>query len=306
MRLGIVDLDTSHPQNWIPIERELGHEVIGIYDAGAVHPPSYVEAFAQQHQVPKIYSRLEDMVLEVDGVIIHSCDWDTHVDKARPFVEADKSVLLDKPMAGSLGDIQQLLDWDAQGKRVCGGSSLRYAAEVAAYLAEPPEERGVAHTAFAGCGTDEFNYGIHAYALLAGALGPGMLSAQYLGSSRQKHIRITWDDGRVGLLCIGAGAWLPFHLTLVTERKVRQITCDTGTLYRGMLEQVLPYMAGAGEPMPPMRQLLEPELCALAARQSWLRRGAEVFLTDLTLADEGYDGALFAREYRRQRYPEGQ
>ena len=38
MRIGIVDVDTSHPQNWIPIERELGHEVVGLWDAGAVHP----------------------------------------------------------------------------------------------------------------------------------------------------------------------------------------------------------------------------------------------------------------------------
>jgi len=32
MKIGIVDLDTSHPQNWIPIERELGHEVVGLWD----------------------------------------------------------------------------------------------------------------------------------------------------------------------------------------------------------------------------------------------------------------------------------
>ena len=38
MRIGIVDLDTSHPQNWIPLERELGHDVVGIWDGGAVHP----------------------------------------------------------------------------------------------------------------------------------------------------------------------------------------------------------------------------------------------------------------------------
>ena len=28
MRIGIVDLDTSHPQNWIPIEREMGHDIV--------------------------------------------------------------------------------------------------------------------------------------------------------------------------------------------------------------------------------------------------------------------------------------
>ena len=43
MRIGVVDLDTSHPQNWIPIERELGHEVVGVWDGGSVHPAEYVK-----------------------------------------------------------------------------------------------------------------------------------------------------------------------------------------------------------------------------------------------------------------------
>ena len=49
MKIGIVDVDTSHPQNWIPLERELGHEVVGIWDGGAVHPPEYVRQFAEEH-----------------------------------------------------------------------------------------------------------------------------------------------------------------------------------------------------------------------------------------------------------------
>lgn len=306
MRIGIVDVDTSHPQNWIPIERDLGHQVVGIWDGGAVHPPEYVRKFAADHQVPKVFDRLEEMVPEVDCAIVHGCDWDTHLAKARPFVEAGKGVLLDKPMVGNPKDVQQLLDWGAKGARVTGGSSLRFAREVAAYLAEPVAERGQVHTAFAGCGTDEFNYGIHAYALLSGLMGSGVRSVRYLGASAQKHHRVTWRDGRVGFLCVGDGAWLPFHVTAVTEKKVRQITCDNATLYRGLLEAVLPYLAGEQE-RPPLTvaELIEPELCALAARQSWQQGGAEVFLTDLRLDDSGYDGALFAHGYRRQRYPAG-
>jgi len=41
MRVGLVDLDTSHPQNWVPIIRRLGHEVAGVWDGGEVHPQGY-------------------------------------------------------------------------------------------------------------------------------------------------------------------------------------------------------------------------------------------------------------------------
>lgn len=304
MKIGIVDVDTSHPQNWIPLERELGHEVVGLWDGGAVHPPEYVREFAREHKVAQVYEGLEEMVEEVDCAVIHGCDWDSHVDKARPFVEAGKAVLIDKPMVGNLGDVQQLLEWAAQGRRISGGSSLRFAREIQDYLGEPVEERGVAHTAFAGCGTDEFNYGVHAYSLLSGLMGPGICSVRYLGASTQKHLQVKWSDGRIGYLCVGEGAWLPFHITAVTDKGVRQITCDTGVLYRSLLEAVLPYLAGeVDEPPMSMEQLLEPELCALAARQSWMSDGAEVLLSDLRVGDTGYDGESFARSYREQRYP---
>jgi predicted dehydrogenase len=304
MRIGIVDVDTSHPQNWIPIERDLGHEVVGICDAGDIHPPEYVRDFAAQHGVPKVYEELEDMVEDVDCAIVHACDWDRHIDRALPFIEAGKSVLLDKPVVGNLADAQQMLDWAAAGHRITGGSSLRFAAEVVSYLDEPIAERGTVHTAFAGCGTDEYNYGIHAYSLLSALMGPGIRSVRYLGASGLKHLQLTWTDGRLGYLAVGEGSSLPFHATVITDRAVRQFTCDTKTLYRKLLEAVLPYLAGqTDEPPYSMKDLLEPELAALAARQSWLRGGADVFLSDLSMDDEGYDGEVFAWGYRRAKYP---
>jgi hypothetical protein len=304
MRIGIVDVDTSHPQNWIPILRDLGHEVVGLVDHGDVHPEEYVADFAKTHQVPRVYEEIEQMVDDVDCAIVHGCDWDRHIDRAVPFVDAGKAVLVDKPVVGNLADAQQLLDWEAAGHRVSGGSSLRFAAEVAAYLAEPVDERGEVHSAFAGCGTDEFNYGVHAYSLISALMGPGLDSVRYLGASGLKHLQLRWRDGRLGCLAIGEGAWLPFHATAITEKGVRQIVCDTKTLYRCLLEAVLPYLAGeVAEPPMPMTALLEPELAALAARQSWLRNGAEVFLSDLSLDDEGYDGEVFAWGYRRAKYP---
>jgi predicted dehydrogenase len=98
--------------------------------------------------------RLEDMVDEVDGVIIHTADWGRHVAQARGFVQAGKSVLIEKPLAGNERDARQLAEWAAAGHRLTGGSSLRFAREVRDWLARSPEERGEVQTAFAGCGTD--------------------------------------------------------------------------------------------------------------------------------------------------------
>lgn len=305
MRIGIVDLDTSHPQNWIPIERELGHEVVGVWDGGAVHPPEYVTKFAEEKEIPRVYASLAEMVPEVDCAIIHSCDWDTHIEKARPFVEAGKSVLIDKPLAGNLRDLRQIVAWIRGGARITGGSSLRFCVEACEWLTRPIEERGTPHTALCGCGTDEYNYGIHAYALLSSVMGAGIQSVRHLGAGPQRRIQVQWADDRLAFLVVGAAAgYLPFYTTLVTEKGVSHLTPEVGKLYRALLEATLPYLAGETDAPPiPIEALIEPELCALAARKSWQTGDSIVSLPDLRAEDSGYDGAAFARGYRKMRYP---
>lgn len=308
-RLGLAGLCTSHPENWVPIihtmadEGLIDAEISACWDSAETRPPGFAEDFAAAFEIAHAVEQLEDMIDLVDGVIVHTTNWDRHVEQARPFVEAGKSVLLDKPVVGNMPDVNQLLDWAQTGARITGGSSLRYAAEVREFLARPAGERGEVHTAFVGCGVDDFNYGIHAYALACGLMGPGVRSVQYLGASAQKHIRIKWANGAVAFLAAGTVAkWLPFYVTAVTERCVEQITVDNGRIYRALLEAVLPYLTGSSaQPPLTLPELLEPELAALAARRSWLSGGAEVFLTDLRHDDEGYDGTEFARGYLRAR-----
>jgi hypothetical protein len=306
MKIGIVDLDTSHPQNWIPIERAMGHTVVGIWDGGAVHPPEYVAKFAAEHEVPRVYRSLEAMVEDVDGAILHGCDWDTHVEKARPFVKAGKFVLIDKPLAGNVRDLKQIAAWSEAGMHIAGGSSLRYCIEARDWLARPVEERGVPHTVFCGCGTDEFNYGIHAYSLLSALMGPGIRSVRHLQAGPQRRIQVNWSDDRVAFVTIGDASYIPFYATLVTPKGVTHLLPDSKHLYRAQLEATLPYLAGETDTAPFSGwTLIEPELCALAARKSWLNADAEILLSELTEADGGYDGPTFAAGYRKMRYPQG-
>ncbi|MCP4640655.1 MAG: Gfo/Idh/MocA family oxidoreductase [bacterium] len=304
MKIGIVDLDTSHPAAWIPIERELGHEVVGVWDGGSVHPAGYAESFAAEHSIPRVFASLDEIVPEVDCAVIHACDWDTRVSKARPFVEAGKAVLADKPVVGNAADLIQFEEWAAQGARITGGSSLRFCYEARDYLKTPVDERGTPHTVLCGCAVDDFNYGIHAYAMLFSILGAGAVSVRHLGHNVQHHLQITWSDGRTGLLNIGeAGTWLPFYATITTEKSVHHIGgCDD--VYRALLESVLPYLAGdTDDPPMSVQELLEPEWCALAARMSWEDGDREVTLDEARASSGGYDGALFADGYREAKYP---
>ena len=314
MKIGIVDLDTSHPAAWIPILKDLGHDVVGVHDHGDIHPTGYAERFVQEHNGGQVFSSLLQMVERVDCAVIHACNWDVHVERARPFVEAGKAVLVDKPIAGNLRDLNQFTAWADTGARITGGSSLRFSDEPRCYLARPIEERGSPHTVFCGCAVDEFNYGIHAYSLLATLMANSgatakprtAISVRHLGRGPQRRIQIKWPDGRVGFVLVGTAArWLPFHAAVVTESDVEQILTNNGRLYRALLENVLDYLASeVDQPPLPIRDLVVPELWALAAKQSWENDDREVRLDELDVSDKGYDGGAFAASYRIQRYPD--
>ena len=307
-KLGLVGLCTSHPECWVPVIRELNEqnnldvEIVAAWDSGETRPDGFALEFCKKFAIPNHVEKLSDMIDMVDGVIVHTTNWDKHIEQAEPFVQAGKSVLLDKPVGGSMKDLNIIQDWMKQGKRITGGSSLRFCREVVDLLAQPVAERGEVHTAYSAIGVDDFNYGIHAYSLVSCLMGAGIRSARYLGSSQQKQLMLTWHDGRIALMTVGKAAWLPFSLTAVSDKNIFNIKADTSIIYRSLLEAQLPYLIGKTDELPlTAEELVEPELAALAARQSWLNNGSEVFLTDLQHNDPGYDGTQFALEYRRAR-----
>lgn len=305
MKIGLVDIDTSHANAWQPVEIALGHEIIGVCDAGTVNDREYLEDYTKSHNIPRLYESLEEMAADVDCAIIHSCNWDVHIERARPFIKAGKGVFIDKPMVGNAKDAAQLLAWAKEGKRITGGSSLLYNFETCDYLAIPLEERGAPQTVFCTSGTDEFNYGIHGYAFLSSIMGPGIRSVRHLGQGLQRRIQINWGNGRMGLLSIGNPCgegkpltWLPCSATVVSEKCVMKFEANVARLYLALLLKVLPYLAGIEKEAPcPMESLLEPELAAIAALWSWNDGDREVSLAEITGSDKGYNGKAFEDFY---------
>ncbi|NPV07487.1 MAG: Gfo/Idh/MocA family oxidoreductase [Anaerolineae bacterium] len=303
LRVGLVDLDTSHPENWVPILRELGHQLVGVFDGGTVWPEGHAARFAERFSIPRVHGSPEQMVDDVDLAIIHSVNWDVHVSRAQPFVQAGKAVLIDKPIVGNLRDAYTLLDWERQGARISGGSSARFARQARDYLSQDVEERGEPHVAFLANGVDEFNYAIHAYAGLVAIMGPGVHGVRTLGTaSEQMQVEVRWPDGRRGLLSVGrTERHLPCAALVVSNRSISQFTVGGTGGYNSLLEALLPYYAGEAPAPFSVRDLLEPELTAMAARESLRSGGHYVPLTDLRLDDPGYDGASFAAAYRLDR-----
>jgi hypothetical protein len=81
IRIGLVDLDTSHPKAFTKIVNAVpGVTVNPLWDGRDVWPEGYDVQFAQENSIPRVCKRPDDMLDLVDGVMIHSVNWDKHLE----------------------------------------------------------------------------------------------------------------------------------------------------------------------------------------------------------------------------------
>ena len=310
-KLGLVGLGTSHPAKWTRIIRELKNEIdveiVAAWDSGEVCRPGYAEEFCRQHNIPRAVTLLEEMTELVDGAIVHSANWDQHVQQARLLVEAGRGVLFDKPMVGNVHDARTIQSWVQQGKRITGGSSVRFAPEIIRLGELPESERGEFHSAMAVCGVDRFFYGVHGFALLCGLIGPGLQTVEVLedgswGESERVVLKLTWKTGQVGILHQSTPARLPLQFIAVSEQDSVHGSIDTQHVYTEFLRRSLRYLAGeVPSPPAPIEVLMEPELAAIATIHSRNHNGIATSLDHPSLVDVAYDGTEFARRYRERK-----
>lgn len=298
-KIGMVDLDTSHPVAWLPkINAYEDMKVVAVYDSGDVNPRSYVEEFAQKNDV-KITASPEALAAQVDAVILHGANWDAHVERAVPFLEAGKPVLIDKPIVGKLQDTHRLLSLQQKHPDVpiMGGSSVRFAEEVAALKAEK-ESFGHISCAFASGPNDFFSYGIHTVEMFEGFFGAGVKSVRYLGANGGELFQATYKNGPIVIyqLSAPAGGWF---FTISTAKGIKTATVDNNRLYDAIIARFHTMLLEKKAPLP-LSEFLEAvqvQLAALRARQT----GATVHLDDLGY-DEGFDGKAYTAAYRMNKW----
>jgi predicted dehydrogenase len=303
IRVGIVDPDTSHGEIYPPLVNRAGDlRVVGVFDGGSVHPPSWVQEYAAKYQL-EVAPTLADLVDRVDVAMVMGQDWDLHVERARPFLEAGKRVFIDKPIVGRMADVTTLLALEARtGTPVMAGSVLRYSPQIKAFAAGVAAA-GPILSGFASGPHDVFNYGTHAAAMIGGALGPGASAVTYIGDGGPTELYLL--EHRTGppvvLQLHAPDGWeYSFFLALTSADhgvEAERFVCDdpfSDDMMGAEMEAFLAFARGAPPSVPLSAALEEVTICIAAAESR--RVGRRVAIADLP-PTAGFDGAAFARAY---------
>ena len=221
IRAGIIGLDTSHaiaftsalnkgPKNPQDKEKLAGVVVVAAYPQGSrdivgstQRVPEYTEKVKSMGV--EIVDSIDALLAKVDVVFLESNDGRVHLEQLRPVLAAGKPVFIDKPIAGNLSEVVQILDVINKAFVPCFcSSSLRFGKSTQAVrngsIGNVLSAETFSPASLEPTHTDLYWYGVHGCEALFTVMGTGCISVKR-GITADDKIEVvgTWPDGRKGI-----------------------------------------------------------------------------------------------------------
>ncbi|MBE7052128.1 MAG: hypothetical protein E7395_06120 [Ruminococcaceae bacterium] len=240
---------------------------------------------------------------KVDIGFVQSCNWEKHLDQAMPFIERGKPVFIDKPIVGSVKDIEKLRQLVKDGANILGSSSARYAQEICDFKAKSKDEVGEIVSIYATCGLDEFNYGIHVVEILSALAGSMGKSCRFVGATKTdvhcEIYNIEFENGIMGTYHLTHGVWQPFHVTILTTKGTYSFDIDVGNIYKSLLCELYNKLMGKKNKLTDIETLINCTQIMLCGKKSRDELNGAVVSVDMLGENDKFDGYEFEAEYAK-------
>jgi predicted dehydrogenase len=269
LRVGIIGLDTSHVVAFTKSlndpaspDHVAGGRVVAAFKGGSPDVPasaSRVDKFTADLQSTygiRIVPTIAELCDLVDVVLLESVDGRVHLAQAREVLRRGKRLFIDKPMAASFADAKELARLAKEsGTPWFSASSLRFAPEYQAFLADPAHDRVLGVEAHGPASLEPTNpglfwYGIHTVETLFTLMGPGCVSVSMTSSADFDLAVGTWRDGRIGSVK-GLRKGNPDYGALVYGEKAVVHLAVKEVSYVALVRQIMDFFRTGTSPVPP-------------------------------------------------------
>ncbi len=221
MKLGIIGMSegNGHPYSWsaiinghfnrlemdkcgfagIPIYLEANKDTLGIDGARVTHiwtqDRKISEHIALTSEIDLVVDSLEEMIGEVDAVILARDDPEQHATMAKPFLDADIPIFIDKPLAITYDDLDYFAGQNEKGRFIMSCSSMRYSFECLTMKTDLASLGKIELATVVGV-KDWTKYGIHMLEALFALLDdPIAVSVRHLSESGKDIVLIKFENG---------------------------------------------------------------------------------------------------------------
>ena len=214
---------------------------LGIDGASVTHiwtqDRSISESIAESSSIPHVVSDLSDMIGSVDAIILGRDDPENHVEMARPFIDADIPIFIDKPLAANRADLQYFSDQIEQGKFILSCSSMRYAKET--QLARSIiDSLGAIQLVSATGKKDWIKYGVHMLEAVFAVLDdPVPISVWSIGEKNKEVLHVEFQNGIVATFHLFMDISSTFQVNLFGKQDFyHYLINDSYSMFRSNLE----------------------------------------------------------------------
>ncbi len=260
MNIGLVGTDSSHAVAFTKLLSDLtdanhvpGGKVIAAFSGGSIDFPlsadrveGFMATLVSEFGVRRVQTP-EEVAEACDAILLTSADGRVHLDQFRRIAPYGKPVFIDKPLALTSRDADEIFRIARQHQvPFMSSSALRYVQPIADEL----ELRGA--TAVTGADvigplaveptqSYYFWYGIHSVELLYALMGRGCSEVQVTTTDAYDLITATWEDGRLGTVKLSRLPETPFSAIIHREGQSSAVEIDLvrKPLYAGLLEQII-------------------------------------------------------------------
>lgn len=231
--------------------------------------------------IPNVVENPEDVIGKVDAVIIATDIGSEHVDRCRPFIEADIPLFIDKPMVDNAGDLKIFNEWVGEGKALMSSSSMRYTKEFLPYRAST---NNLGKLRFGSIMTSKKweTYGIHALEAIYPIFGPGFISARNTGTKDRNVVHFTHTCGADVIVIASKDMHGGFGLLTLagTEGSDQLAFKDSFYAFRKQLVSFVDYLRTGIRPFPysETEELMRMVIAGIQSRESG---GTEILLKEI-------------------------
>ncbi len=258
LEIAIIGLDTSHAPAFTRMLNDPGDpcclpggRVVKAWPGGSPDFElswSRVDQFTEEvrQQGATICNTIEEAVEGCDAVLLESADGRVHLEQFKKLVPFGKPVFIDKPLACSLAEAEEIARLSAKHDiPAMSSSSLRFLQGLPETVAKHRDRiTGVelhGPLSFQKTQPGYFWYGMHAMEMLFAILGPDFQSLEVHCSEQADQIETRWPGGITGRMELIRGE-APFGGTLVCgSQRISLPSSDTVTepFYQSLLKEVL-------------------------------------------------------------------
>lgn len=291
LRLGIIGTDTSHATAFTKVLNDAsapnhvpGAKVVAAFKGGSPDIESSgkrVDGYAKELQEKygvEIVPDIATLCQKVDAVLLESVDGRPHLAQAKQVIAAGKPLFIDKPLASTFADVQEIARL-AKAANVpwFSSSSLRYSP--LAQMKKPDMMGAITW----GPGPLEPHhalslswYAIHPIETLFTLMGTGCEEVRMTRTEAMDEVNCRWRDGRLGTVRT-LRPYGEYGAVVFTPKEIFQSPAKTSVDYTPLVREIVRFFQTRQPPVP-NEETVEIFAFMDAAERSLAKGGAPVRL----------------------------